>query len=94
MLLSFSSQTTTASFTVTIADDAVEEPAETIIFSFDTLPVGVVKGTPAMFVVTIASSDTDAMFAISSLDGRDAVRVYPNPVREMLYISVPSVCRL
>ena len=90
VLLSFSSQTTTASFTVTIADDAVEEPAETIIFSFDTLPAGVVKGTPAMFVVTIASSDTDATPAIFSLDGRDAVRVYPNPVREMLYISVPS----
>ena len=89
MLLSFSSQTTTASFTVEIADDAEEEPAETIIFSFDTLPAGVVEGTPAMFVVTIASSDTDAMFAISSLDGRDAVRVYPNPVREVLYISVP-----
>ena len=90
VLLSFSSQTTTASFTVTIADDAEEEPAETIIFGFDTLPAGVVKGAPTMFVVTIAPSDTDAMFAISSLDGRDAVRVYPNPVREVLYISVPS----
>ena len=68
----------------------MEEPAETIIFRFGDLPAGVVEGTPVMFVVTIASSDTDAMFAISALDGRDAVRVYPNPVREVLYISVPS----
>ena len=100
VLLSFSSQTTTASFTVTIADDAEEEPAETIIFGFDTLPAGVVEGTPAMFVVTIAPSDMpDAMpampaipatSAMSSLDGRGSVYVYPNPVREVLYISVPS----
>ena len=64
--------------------------AETITFGFGTLTAGVVEGTPTMLVVTIASSDTDAMFAISALDGRDAVRVYPNPVRAVLHISVPS----
>ena len=78
-------------FFVDIVDDAVAEGDETIVFSFDALPDDIVVGTPSMFVLTIAPNDMpDATPAMAILDEREPVYVYPNPVREVLYIFAPS----
>ena len=50
--------------------------------------IALASSTLSVFVLTIASSDMPP--AMSVLYSRDPVRVWPNPVREMSYMSVPS----
>ena len=55
--LTIAAGSTTGTVTVTVLDDAVGEPDETIVVTLGT-PTGATLGTPAMHTLTIAGNDT------------------------------------
>ena len=55
--MTFSAGETSKSFQVVPVDDTVDDDAESIVFSFGTLPQGVTAGSPATTTVTIQDND-------------------------------------
>lgn len=88
--LSFSEVALSDSFVVFIVNDPYDEPAESIVFSFGALPVGVALGEPNIVTLTIEDDDLPPESTLSIFFESPSVRVYPNPVRDMLYIAASA----
>ena len=73
--VTFASDETSASFTVTATDDSEDDDGESVSLSFGTLPAGVTPGSPATATVTLADNDSAPEVALSlsaaSIDEND-----------------------
>ena len=56
--VTFAAGDTQKTFTVTAADDAVDEDDESVTLGFGALPAGVMAGSPSTAVLTLADNDT------------------------------------
>ena len=56
--VAFAAGDTQKTFTVTAADDAVDEDDESVTLGFGALPAGVMAGSPSTAVLTLADNDT------------------------------------
>ena len=92
--VTFAEGDTSKSFTVTVADDALDEPDETLTLELGTLPSGYVPGTNAEIAITVVDDDV-AEWALTLRDsgGNDVTELTEGGASATARVSITNSVR-